>query len=116
MLQAEEDFFKTRSATADINANDTVGMPVRSSYHVPLPAGFSYGTMIPEEVRRASYGNPMASHSVFNDAQALAAADAAAAAQQSPALAQANPMTNPAEAGSGTVTPPPTPPGSTGAQ
>lgn len=120
MLQAEEDFFKTRSATADINANDTVGMPVRSSYHVPLPTGFSYGTMIPEEVRRASFGNPMASYSVFNDQQARAAGDAAAAGQEIDArLQQATPMTNPAEAaaapaGSG-ATPPPTPPGSDGA-
>lgn len=120
MLQAEEDFFKTRSATAEIRPADTVGKPVRSSYHVPLPTGFSYGTMIPEEVRRASYGNPMASYSVFNDQQARAGGDAAAAGQEiSARLRQATPMTNPAEAatapaGSG-ATPPPTPPGSDGA-
>mmetsp|Transcript_144111 Transcript_144111/g.460684 ORF Transcript_144111/g.460684 Transcript_144111/m.460684 type:complete len:82 (-) Transcript_144111:35-280(-) len=65
LLDQEAEFFKTRSATVSISAQDRVGMPVFSSYGVPAPVGGPYGTMVPPEVAYVSHGNPYAAYSAY---------------------------------------------------
>lgn len=70
MLKAEEEFVATGSATSDINAQDRVGMPVRSSWRVAVPA-MSYGTMVPPEVKMSSYMNPFSGYSSYTNAERM---------------------------------------------
>lgn len=72
MLQAEEEFLATRSAAAYINPEDRLGMPVVSSWRMPVPApGSTYGTMVPPEVRMSSYNNPYSTYSCYTAAERL---------------------------------------------
>jgi hypothetical protein len=62
LKKAEDQFFKTRSATVPIRVADRVGMPTRTTYSMPIPP---YGTLVPPHVRVASYGNPFNSANLY---------------------------------------------------
>lgn len=61
LKDSEDEFFNTRSATQVIRPGDRVGMPTVATQRVPRP----YGTMIPQEVKMAAYGNPLASYNAY---------------------------------------------------
>jgi len=66
LLEAEDEFFKYRSATTNIDPKDRVGLPTWSSHPVPAPPEGRYGTMGPSrEVAYVSHGNPHAAYSAY---------------------------------------------------
>mmetsp|Transcript_1930 Transcript_1930/g.4375 ORF Transcript_1930/g.4375 Transcript_1930/m.4375 type:complete len:567 (-) Transcript_1930:66-1766(-) len=70
ILEAEDNFFKSRSAAVDMSPQDRVGMARKSSYGLPLPATNAYGTLTPAEAK-SGFGNPLSSYTAY----AIAAGD-----------------------------------------
>jgi len=70
LLDAEDEFHKTRNATLIMNPQDNMGMPGYASQGAPVPV-FSqarYGSVSPSREAQAGVNNPFSAYAIYNNA------------------------------------------------